>query len=150
MCEQIVLGQRGSPPPAPPGADPRPAPPRPCHARGAFPAAVGIPGAQLGPPPIPATTRLPSPARAGPVGSVLLTVPSNRSCCFIGRLEAQGGRPCPRSPSFQGAEGRFREPRWMFPRLPALQAGSPRGAGQPAAKGGAGRKWGSSHHSNPT
>ena len=38
----------------------RPGPPRPCHAPGAFPAEVGIPGAQLGPPPIPATTRFPT------------------------------------------------------------------------------------------
>src|SRR5574341_177227 len=45
----------GNPSPTPARSAPRPAPPRPCHAPGAFPAAVGIPGAQLGPPPIPAT-----------------------------------------------------------------------------------------------
>ncbi|KAL3197667.1 hypothetical protein MRX96_053883 [Rhipicephalus microplus] len=42
---------------------PRPAPPRPCHAPGAFPAAVGIPGAQLGPPPHPRHDPIPDPRR---------------------------------------------------------------------------------------
>ena len=62
----------GNPSPTPARSAPRPAPPRPCHAPGAFPAAVGIPGAQLGPPPIPATTRFPTrAARLRPAPSSL-------------------------------------------------------------------------------
>ena len=40
-----------------------------------------------------------------------MTVPSNQGGCFIGRLESQGGRPCPRNPSFHGAETSLRRPR---------------------------------------
>ena len=54
----------------------------PCHAPGAFPAAVGIPAAQLGPPPIPATTRFPTraarlrPAPGGVLGIQCKQFPS--------------------------------------------------------------------------
>lgn len=71
-------------------------------------------------------------ARAGPVGSVLLTVPSNQGGCFIiGRLESQGGRPCPRNPSFHGAEASLRRPRGV----PREETGRPEAGEVEGGKG---------------
>ena len=87
----------GNPSPTPARSAPRPAPPRPCHAPGAFPAAVGIPGAQLGPPPIPATTRFPTrAARLRPAPGAL---PARRP-------------PSPRAPGEPRPHARFQESLW--------------------------------------
>ena len=87
----------GKPSPTPARSRPRPAPPRPCHAPGAFPAAVGIPGAQLGPPPIPATTRFPTrAARLRPApGALPVRCP-----------------PSPRAPGEPRPHARFQESLW--------------------------------------
>ena len=74
-----------------------PAPPRPCHAPGAFPAALGIPGAQLGAPPIPATTRFPTRAARLRPATVALPV----RC-----------PPSPRAPGEPRPHARFQESLW--------------------------------------
>ena len=100
----------GNPSPTPARSAPRPAPPRPCHAPGAFPAAVGIPGAQLGPPPIPATTRFPTrAARLRPApGALPVRCP-----------------PSPRAPGEPRPHARFQESLWDLAPRPVKREDNP-------------------------
>lgn len=74
-------------------------------------------------------------ARAWPVGSVLLTVPGNQSCCFSGRLESQGGMPCPGSPRLPRSRGQADRAQVRVPLAPCFRQAPREGTGLSAGQG---------------